>query len=83
VTGWLLHAGDYQQAAARVGELLQDAPLRASMGAAARRHAEQNLSITPSVQSLMLLFTTLAGGGEVVPLSQDAAVGPRAAAANR
>lgn len=60
VTGMLCWPGDYQQMAARLGDLLQDPARRARMGSAARRHAENSFSIDRTVDSLSQLFVSLA-----------------------
>jgi glycosyltransferase involved in cell wall biosynthesis len=59
--GLLFRSGDHLALAASLRRLLVDAPLRARMGAAARRRAEREFDIRLTVARYEALFRALAG----------------------
>lgn len=60
VTGWLANAGDHDGLAARVIDLLSDAPLRKSAGDAARARTVERFGIGDCVRATAQLLTRLA-----------------------
>ena len=57
VTGYLIPRGDAAALADRLALLLDDADLRAAMGAAARRRAERRFTLTRQVDQLLSLWS--------------------------
>jgi glycosyltransferase involved in cell wall biosynthesis len=60
VTGLLVPPGDVRGFAAAVQRLLSDAALRHSLGAAARRRAEQLFAVGPHAERVLEAYRTLA-----------------------
>jgi glycosyltransferase involved in cell wall biosynthesis len=59
--GFVVHTRDLEALAARLGELLGDAALRERMGRAARRRAEQELSLERQATIFEQLYRSVAG----------------------